>query len=92
LAETFNVSSYYNNTQLIGIQQVSLLAPSAYITVSFRMEHAKGSVPQPLDNELLQHTSLRHKRDKQHFSVSNVTVRIKGDVNGDCKVDISDVI
>ncbi|MGB8779113.1 MAG: CARDB domain-containing protein [Candidatus Bathyarchaeia archaeon] len=92
LAETFNVSSYYNNTQLIGVQQVSLLAPSAHITVSFAWNT---SAVVPHNYTITGSCSILPydiNVTNNALNVSNVTVRIVGDVNGDGKVDISDVI
>ena len=92
LPETFNVSSYYNNTQLIGTRQVSLLAPSANITVSFAW-NTSGVVPH---NYTITGTCSILPYDinvtNNSFNLSNETVRLVGDVNGDGVVNIADVI
>jgi hypothetical protein len=92
LPESFNVSSYYNNTQFIGTQQVSLLAPSANITVSFAW-NTSGVVPH---NYTITGSCTILPYDinvtNNALTISNVTVRIVGDVNGDGVVNMADVI
>jgi hypothetical protein len=98
MSESFNVSAYYtgeepgtNTTQLIGIQYISNLAPLASVTVNFEWNTAGV----PYNNYTITGTCSVLPGDMnvtdKSFSVYEVTVRIPGDVNGDGKVDVTDM-
>lgn len=91
MSESFNVSAYYNTTQLIGTQFISNLAPLASVTVTFLWNTAGV----PYHNYTITGTCTVLPGDinvtNNSFNVYNVTVRIPGDANGDGTVDVRDM-
>jgi hypothetical protein len=90
--ETFNVSAFYNSTLLIGTAHVVSLAPSALFNAVFSLNTSTLSPchSYPISANATQ-IPYESNVTNNYLADGKLKVRLYGDVNGDGKVNLSDI-
>lgn len=94
IAESFEVTLYYDEVNLIGTEQISNLEPEQNITVSFTW-NTNGLTPCTTHILAANVTRLPYELDfENNLLVCEQTVKIKtlGDVDGDGRVGLTDLV